>query len=298
MNDTALLLSGRLGSWPYSLPTLLANLAVPSRADVFLVTSWRNTLRKRTALGVELREESIVPSSHIMEIQALLGPFLKGILFIEDMPLADQLEVAHDRRLMAQAIAAYQAENVVKRLPPPCEGNNVPPEDAGIGYVVEQYHRARLCFELMQRYEAHQRGCPYAYVMRARPDFILDWKWDLRKWVDEDPGSVYVCGSVRGNVALDEMEWADDFCWFSGRAVAEQLFPKLRRMGLITNRAHNTYNPTQKRDYVFAPETQFSLLLYELDLPVRGLKIYRLRHYTPGGDGFEYMNYKFGELVL
>ena len=309
MNQTAILLSGRLGSWRNSLPSLRDNLARPSEADVFIVTSWKNMLRKApsTPLVVSsanrltwhekgrtiVREERLVTSSEVMEIAELLGPeVLKQILFVEDQSLSDQLTVALNRRKMAEAIKLYQAENRLRRLPPPCSGNDVLPEDAGIGYVVDQYHRVRTCYEAMERHEV-QRGARYAYVMRARPDFVVDWSWDIRRYID-DLNALFVCGSVRGNISFDEMEWADDFCWFSGREVAERLFPNLNRMGLITNRKHNTYNTAQKNDYVFAPETQFSLLLYELELPVKGLKIIREGQYTSGGDGYDYLNYLFG----
>jgi len=309
MNKTAVLLSGRLGSWRNSLPTLLQNLAVPSNADIFIVTSITNTLRKTPAgpyvssydreawheksKGM-VREDVEVSRDEMLLLTEVLGDNLKNLSFVEDLSEGNKVDLACLRARMARAIADYQEESIALGIPPPCSGHAVPPEDPGIGYVVDQYFRVRIAYELMQEYE-FVRGQQYDYVMRARPDFIVEYPWDIRTQA-LDPSVVYVVGSARGSVNHEEMEWADDFCWFSSRYVARSLFPQLHRMGLITNRRYNTFNKTQGLDYVFSPETQFSLLLHELDLPVQAVPLYRMGRYTPGDDGWDYHNYLFGKL--
>ena len=126
--------------------------------------------------------------------------------------------------------------------------------------------------------------------MRTRIDFVCNEVINLNHYMlNHDQPYLYLMGSVW----IDEFEWADEFCWFSKRTVADKLYPALDRMGLQNMRKYNTVYEKQNNDFILNPETQFPILVRELALEVVNVKIYRSGCYTKGNDGYDYFNYLF-----
>jgi hypothetical protein len=295
---TAILFSGTSYNFRQSIESLRDNLVNENNADVFIVTS-RHNMRRRTSKGSPIpladdpnqglwnakshcmtRDETPLDESDIAFIRETFGNSLKALVFIEDRPeYLDYLKA--ERIKMMMLINEYRSENLLKRLPAPFGGDATIPDNGNIKCVVDQYNHAKLCYQIMKEHGQ------YDYVMRARIDFICPFKFNLEHYyLNQDHAYLYLCGSVR----KDTFEWADEFCWFSRIDIADKLFPALDRMGFITDRKHTTL--TVDNDFVFTPETQFSLLLYDLDIQIANVKIFRSACFTNAGE-FDCYNYKF-----
>jgi cephalosporin hydroxylase len=140
----------------------------------------------------------------------------------------------------------------------------------------------------MAEYELyHER---YDYIMRARIDFICPEKIVFAHYyLNHDKQHLYNFGSYQ----IDEFEWTDEYAFFAKRETADKLFLNLDRLGFIKH-DRTIYNTIHNNnEFLFCPETQYSLLLHELNLSVIRVMIYRTGKYTNGGDGYDYMNYMF-----
>jgi hypothetical protein len=177
-------------------------------------------------------------------------------------------------------------------IPQPFGSNVLNTENGNIRCVIDQYGHIKKCFELMEEYE-DANGFTYDYVMRARIDFICPFNFNLAHYyLNQDYPYLYLCGSYK----IDNFEWTDEYCWFSKRPIAEKIFKSLDRMGLITDKMGKE-TISNNNEFLFSPETQFSLLLHELGLKVLNVKIYRSGRYTNDGD-YDYMNYTFSRHAI
>jgi hypothetical protein len=299
---TAILFSGTAYNFYDSIASLMANLVLPNNADVFILTSRYNMRRKAPSTDVLFSDDAktwaekartmvrdtsrLVTNEDVAIIRGVFGDRLKDIRFINDMP-EYQAHTAADGKKMMDLVNQFRRQSVVLGKPAPFGGDVTDPENNNIRCVIDQYHHVKRCYEMMEQFE-QENGFKYDFVVRARLDFIAPSPLVLSHYyLNQDPSYLYVLGSFR----RDPMEWADEFCWFSYRGTAARLFPELDRMGLIADRSYNTIH--KGNEYLFAPETQFSILLYELAMCVINVKIYRSARYTKGTDGFDYMNYMF-----
>lgn len=288
----AILLSGTSYNFKYSIKSLMQNLVIPNDADVFILTSRDNMKRRIASDGVPVsvdnwdhwversekmqRHQSVVSPDDVEHIKSTFGDRLKSLVFIDDVPEYQEY-LEGERIKLKELINDYRANN----HPAPFGGDVTSTDNGNVKCMVDQYNHVKKCFEYMV-----QSGIKYDYVLRARMDFVCPFEFKISEYLNGD-NKVYVCGSFRD----DPMEWADEFCFFTHRSIADKLFTSLDRMGFITDKKYNTvYN---NNEFVFAPETQFSILLHELNLPVTNVKIYRSACYTDGCDGYDYMNYRF-----
>jgi len=294
---TAIIFSGTSYNFKFSVESLMKNLIIPNDADVFILTS-RYNMRRRTvatekkylvenwsdwvekSLTIE-RNDTSVTEADIQLIKDAFGNRLKGLYFIDDMP-DYQLHLARERNRLMDLINFYRSNN----MPAPFGGDVTDSNNGNIRCIIDQYNHVKKCFELMKRYEISNGK--YDYVMRVRLDFICPFEFNISHYyLGQDFHYLYSCGSFR----TDPMEWADEFCFFAPRDIAENVFMNMDKMGFVPAGKRITVN--ESNDFIFAPETQFSLLLHELDIKVRNVKIFRSGYYSHGGDGYDYMNYRF-----
>ena len=307
MRKTAILFSGSAYNFRYSIQSLMENMIIPNDADVFILTTRANMRRKvlASADGVAkaenldewnnrtrgmMRDATLgVEGTQEQFIRDTFGDRLKQLIFLEDMPVYDR-HLKEQRMVMVKTINKYRAENLDLGLPMPF-ANDIPDknsDDGNIRCIVDQYNHAKRCYEMMKTYES-SAGINYDIVARVRIDFICPFPFIFEHYyLNQDYHYLYNCGNFRN----DPFEWADEFCFFAHRDTAEKVFMNLDRMGFITDRKYKTIYQEQNNDFVFAPETQFSLLLYELDIKVLSLKIHRSSCYTNDGR-YDYMNYLF-----
>lgn len=303
---TAVLLTGTAYNYEMSIDSILNNLLIPNDADVFIFTSRHNTLRRVPAspeivtdfmpaewakkTAGQVRVERPIDARGEKLIRDVFGDRLKEMVFMEDMP--DYMAyVAGERVKMMNAINAFRLESLRLGTPLPFNGQVATDSSReALGFVVDQYNHVQKGFELMESHE-NANGFKYAIVARVRFDFMVDEVFNFAHYyLNQDKHYLFTTGSCRVH---DAVEWADEFCWFSHRDTAQALFPHLHRMGQITHRKHNTIHKEQNAEYNFAPETQFSILLRDLDIDCCSVRIHRSARYTDGGDGFEYLNYRF-----
>jgi hypothetical protein len=307
MRKVAVIFSGTAYNYQTSIGSLLENLLIPNDADAFILTSRHNELR-RTPHSDEVVTDSMpdawvkkvqdqvritepIDADGVRLIRDTFGDRLKGLCFLEDLP-DHQADIDAKRAAMMNAINSYIEESKQRghtRLP--FGGNTTTdPSNGCIRCVVDQYNHAKRCFQIM---EAHERavGERYAWVVRVRLDFVCPEPFVLeRYYLNQDVPYLYVS---RNTMELENpVEWLDEFFWFSPRDIAQSLFTGLSRMGLITDRNYRTiHQEQQSNDFMFAPETQFALLVQELGLPLLSVRVVRGSQYTDGGDGFDYLNY-------
>jgi len=298
---TAILLSGTAYNFRYSIKSIMDNMVIPNDADVFILTS-RYNLRRKTpqgeivsadspkewhekSLGMIRDETSPLSDEDINFIKEVFGESLKSINIIDDMP--QYMEYLEQQRInMMNTVNLYRRTT---HLNPPFGGDVEGTFNNNIRCVVDQYNNIKKCYEIMEQYSL-SNGIEYNYVARVRIDFIVPEKFDFSwYYLNHDHPYLYSCGSFRRDV----IEWADEFCFFARKETAKKIFSNLNLMGFIVDKKYNTFHHAQNNDYTFAAETQFSLLLYELNITVVNLKIYRSSCYTNGGDGFDYLNYMF-----
>ncbi len=309
---TAILFAGSSYNVQYSLKSLLENLIIPNNADVFVVTT-RAMKRRYTPESpipdasdnkgwnkknaTTIFDDAPLGDNELQYIKDILGDRLKCLHVAEEMP-EYQAYINSKRQEMMNIANSYVDESLQKGIPPPWNGRHInTPEEGTVRCVVDQYNHIKKAYQFMEEYEK-QNNLKYHYVMRARIDFICDFPLILDQYaLNHDEPYLYTFGSFRRDV----MEWADEFAWFSKRAIASQLFPHLDKMGLINTRKYNTiqygtsYSP-KGNDFIFDPETQFSLLLHELNInKIVNIKIFRSSQYTLSNppDGYDYFNYKF-----
>ena len=294
---TAILFTGTSYNFKHSIDSLMQNFAEPNDADVFILTSMLN-MRRRTVAGtiplaenadewhlksVQIeRDERSLTWVDVELIRKTLGNRLKGLWFIEDMP-EYQSYLLGQRFDMMELVNDFRAKN----NPAPFGSDVNDPDNGNVTCIVNQYNHVQKCFELMKEYEiAHGR---YDYVVRARLDFVCPFEFNISHYyLGQDYPYLYLCGSY----GVDDFEWADEFCFWARRDIAEKLFMNMHKMGFITDKKErNTIS--NNNEFLFSPETQFALLLHLLELKVLNVKIYRSAKFTYGGDGYDYMNYMF-----
>lgn len=302
MAKTAILFSGSAYNFKFSIQSLMDNMVIPNDADVFILTTRANMRRKvlGSADGVAkvenyddwnnrtrgmMRDTSMgLDAIQEQSIRDTFGDRLKMLVFLEDMPDYDTY-LGEQRVLMVKTINKYRAESHDLGLPKPF-ANDIPDKnsnDGNIKCIVDQYNHIKKCYQMMRTFG------DYDIVARVRLDFICPFPFIFEHYyLNNDYHYLYNCGSFRS----DPFEWADEFCFFAHKDTAEKVFMNLDKMGFITERKYNTVYLQQNNDFIFAPETQFSILLYELDIKVSPIKIYRSSCYTNEGR-YDYMNYIF-----
>lgn len=297
---TAILFSGTAHNFKYSIQSLMDNVVVPNDADVFILTS-RYNLRRKTPHTTDnlptatdyaewdakaltsIRDVSQpINDADIELIRNTFGDRLKGLYFIDDMPEYQNV-MLNDRIRMMDLVNKYRRENT----PAPFGGDVTNSDNGNIKCVIDQFNNIKKCYEIMEAYE-NGNGFKYDFVMRIRLDFVAPDVINIAHYyLNQDYHYLYCMGCFR----IDKFEWMDEWGWFSHRDTAAKLFPYLNRMGFTINKKYNTIG--SGNEFLFAPETQFSLLLHELNMKVINVHIYRSACYTDGGDGFDYMNYRF-----
>ncbi len=295
----AVIFSGIPQNFRYSVASLMKNLLEVNDADAFVLMTYENKRRKTNASNDHMTPEDwpgwinkcngmindLEPVNHA-EIQYLKNAFgnrLKGLAIAEDIPgYMDYIQ--KQRENFKEVINKYREESGGVK---PFGGDVTYTDNGNLRCVVDQYNHAKKCFELMKEYELTNGR--YDYVMRVRLDFICPFEFNvLHHTLNLDKDYMHVCGSFR----RDPFEWADEFCWFSKRDLAEKLFMNLDRLGFVgLDRNYTTLHDIN--DYIFAPETQFSILLKELEIPCSPVAIFRTSQYTYGGDRYDYLNYCF-----
>lgn len=309
MTRTAILFTGSAYNIRFSIKSAMENLVIPNNADVFIVTE-RRCLRRKTvageAVGIEEWEkyekksqgqiadlDNPLTDEEIVLIKETFGDRLKGFYLMDDMP--EYLSYIYsERSKMMVAVNAYRLENLEKGIKPPYPFEITHLDNGNLRCVVDQYHHVKKAYDYMCEYE-NQNGFKYDYVMRARIDFIVPEKISVEYYtLPHDRAYWYIMGSV----LRDPFLYSEEFCWFSKRSICDQIYPQLERLGLITDRKYDTYYAPQNNDFRFGAETQFALLIKELNIPYVNVKIYRSAQYTSGGDGYDYMNYKFRRDVI
>jgi len=299
---TAILFSGSAYNVKFSLQSQLENFILPNNADVFILTE-RRCKNRKTVHGVIpdgfdpywhekaatiTHEETELSDNDIQFIKDTLGDRLKGFYLKDDM--SDYVNYLRNQRSKMMEIANnYRQYNIDNNLPKSFGFAIGNPDDGNLRCVVDQYGHVRKCFELMAEYE-QQHGFKYDYVVRARIDFIVPDVIDVEQYtLNHDQQYLYVMGSVN----RDPFEFADEFCWFCKRPMADKLFPYLDRLGMLDDRKYKTYLEEQANDFRFGAETQWAILLKELQLPIINVKIFRSAKFTDGQDGYDYMNYMY-----
>jgi len=309
MTKTAILYSGSAYNIRFSIKSAMENLIIPNNADVFIVTE-RRCLRRRTPAGDlptvsdwvawEKKSRGIIQElnqpltdEEITLIKETLGDRLKGFYIMDDMP--DYLNHIYEaREKMRVTINSYRLENLEKRVKPPYPFEIEHADNGNIRCVSDQYHHVKKAYDYMCEYE-NQNGFKYDYVMRARIDFVVPEKLSIEYYTpNHDVNYWYILGSV----LKETVDFSDEFCWFSRRSICDQIYPNLERLGLITDRKYDTYHALSDTDFRFCAETQFALLIHELNIPYINVKIYRSGIYTNGGDGYDYMNYRFERAAI
>ncbi len=292
----AIIFSGTSYNFRNSIGSLMENLVIPNDADVFILTS-RYNMQRRTDSGklptatelVEWHNKSVtlerfetqLNTSDIDLIRNTFGDRLKRLEFIEDIP--NYLPYIESQRvLMKDYINKFRSEST----PAPFGGDVTSTDNGNLKCVVDQYNHVKKCFEMMEAYGK------YDYVMRARLDFICPFEFKMSHYyLGRDTPSLFLCGSYKD----DPFEWADEFCFFAKRSIADPLFKSLGRMGFLEKNGLTTV--FDNNEFLFAPETQFAILLNELKLPVVNVKIYRSAKWSNDGR-FDYMNYMFRRNIL
>lgn len=302
---TAILFSGTAYNYKYSIDSLFKNLIFPNNADVFILTSHYN-MRRRTVEGTlkvnaedaegwaiknraqERNEANGITTADINFIKDTFGDHLKVFQLMDHLDGYAEY-INGEREKMMDTVNKYRAESLELKLPQPFGSDVLHSDNGNVRAIIDQYNHVKRCFELMEEYE-NANGFKYDIVARVRIDFICPFKFDFSHYyLNQDYHYLYNCGMFR----QDPFEWADEFCFFSHRDTAQRVFKNLNRMGFITDRKYNTVYFEQGNDFIFAPECQWSLLLYELDVKALPIKIFRSACYTKGGDGWEYYNYMF-----
>jgi len=295
---TAILFSGTSYNFKFSIQSLYENFVIPNDADVFILTS-RYNMRRRTVSGpipeatqaeewsaksanME-RDETPISEADINYIRSVFGDRLKVLAFIEDMPeYTDYLQ--KERVKMMDLVNDFRS----KFNPAPFGGDINVPENGNIRCIVDQYNHVKKCYQLMELYEIGKEK--YDYVVRARLDFVCPEKIVFSHYyLNHDRSHLYNFGSYK----IDEFEWTDEYCFFAKRDIADKLFLNLDRLGFILHDRTKYNTIHNNNEFLFCPETQYSLLLHELNIPVIQVMIYRTAKYTNGGDGYDYMNYMF-----
>jgi len=308
MTKTALLFSGSAYNTRFSIQSAMENLVIPNNADVFIVTE-RRCLRRKTVAGeipniddwakwvakniTQINDLSQpLTDEEINLIKTTFGDRLKGFYIMDEMPDYYNF-IKSEREKMRLACNEYRRQNLELGVKPPFT-EILDSDNGNIRCVVDQYHHVKKAYDYMCEYE-NQNGFKYDYVMRARIDFIVPEKISVEYYtLPHDKAYWYIMGSV----LRDPFPYSEEFCWFSKRSICESIYPQLERLGVITDRKYETYYAPQDTEFRFCAETQFALLIHELNIPYINVKIYRSSKYTNGGDGFDYMNYAYRRNVI
>lgn len=308
-NKTAVLLTGMAYNYEMSIQSIHDNMLIPNDADVFVFTSRFNSLR-RVPASTEVVTDNMPAKWHQKTlgqttiqrpidgrgegvIRDVFGDRLKGLVFLEDVP-GYQAYLAEERAKMLRAINAYKLESIRLGTPQPF-GKTVLTNSSreALGFVVDQYNHVKKGFELMESHE-NANGSSYSIVARVRADFMVDEVFNFAHYyLNQDKHYLFTCGGVVGVGEPNPMPWEEEYCWFSHRDTAQTLFPNLSLMGQIVHGKYNTIHADQNVEYVFSPETQFAILLRDLNIECCNLRMQRSCRYTDGGDGYEYLNYRF-----
>lgn len=311
MPRTAILYSGSSYNIRYSLKSQLENFIIPNDADVFIFTN-RFCKRRKTPAGyipdpskLDTPEENQkwvekvatqtfqdipLTDEEIQIIKDTLGDRVKVFKVAEDIPeYMNYLQ--RGRQEMMNCVNNRIEENKELGLPTVFNGQPMDnPNNGNIRNTSDQYKHVKKCYELMCQYE-QENNIKYDYVIRARIDFIAPFKFNIAHYyLNHDADYLYNCSGFRND---EKVEWAEEFCWFSRRAVAAKLFPELDKIGTIVTREYKTIDDREPIDKLFSPEVQYCLLLLQLNLHVITIPIHRSATYSAGGDGFDYFNYMF-----
>lgn len=303
MTRTAILFSGSAYNIRFSIQSAMDNLIIPNNADVFIVTE-RRCLRRKTVAGnippiedwenwhkknqVVIQDSSQpLTDEEINLIKETFGDRLK-VFFLMDDNNDYKSYIANERDKMRIACNEYRKQSLELGIKPPFV--EIKDSDNGnIRCVVDQYRHVKKAYELMCDYES-QNNFKYDYVMRARIDFIVPEKISLEYFIlPHDKTYWYIMGSFM----REPFPYTDEFCWFSRRSICDQIYPSLDRLGLIVDRKYDTYYVPSTNDFRFCAETQFEMLLRELNLPMFNVRIYRSATFTAHTDRYDYMNYVF-----
>lgn len=313
---TAILFSGSSYNVKFSLPSLLQNLIIPNDADVFVFTT--RVCKRRITPASEIPDasdnekwneknattivdESPLSDDEIQLIKDTFGERLKMIAIAEDD--YSYMEYIRDERTkMAEIVNWYIGENQHLKLPLPFQGTlftrpNDNSSNGTIRCVIDQYRHVKKCYEMMEQYE-NENGFKYEWVVRARIDFIVPFELNLKFYSEQhDKPYLYIGASA---FRTDSMEFLDEYFWFSKRVTAAKLFPHLDKMGLLHDRKYQTfqwgteYSKEAGNDFMFDPETQWSILLHELGITeLIQVRLNRSACYSRGDDGYDYFNYLF-----
>lgn len=309
MTRTAILFTGSAYNIRFCIKSSMDNLVIPNNADVFIVTE-RRCLRRKTVSGdlpeiddweswrkkndTQINDLSQpLTDEEIQLIKDTLGDRLKGFYLFDEM--RDYNNYIYKKRgEMMLAVNEFRKYNLEHGIKPPM-GNNIDHLDNGnLRCVVDQFNHIKKAYEFMCEYE-NENGFKYDYVVRARIDLIIPEKISVEYYtLPHDKAYWYIMGSVM----RDPFPYCEDFCWFSKRSICDQIYPRLDMMGLIVDRKYQTFYEPQDNDFRFGAETQFALLIHEINIPYINVQIYRSAQYTNGGDGYDYMNYKLRRNVI
>lgn len=300
----AILFSGTAYNFRQSVQSLMDNIIIPNDADVFILTSKENQSRKtptgkvidnenandwsKKTLSLIRDEITNINTEDINFLNGVFGERLKVLDFIEDHPEYMEYLKGEIKRC-AEKINEISLENIENEIVPLFLEPIKTEDNSYLQSIVHQYNHVKKCYEMMCDHE-QKNGFKYDYVVRMRIDFIADEliKFDWY-YLNQDYPYINVFGSVRRN----EFEWIDEFCFFARRDAAEKLFANLNLIGFITDKKYKTIDPARDHDMMFSAETQFSLLLYELNLIPQQINIWRSADFTYDVDGFDLFNYKF-----
>lgn len=300
---TSILFSGSAYNIRFSIQSIMENLIIPNNADVFIVTE-RRCLRRKTVAGEippledwpkwQKKNETVIQDSsqpltdeEIQFIKDTFGDRLK-VFFLVDDNIDYKNYIINERDKMRIACNEYRRQSLELGIKPPFV-EIFDSDNGNIKSVIDQYHHVKKAYDLMCEYE-NQNNFKYDYVMRARIDFIVPEKISLEYFIlPHDKTYLYVMGSFM----REPFPFSDEFCWFSRRSICDQLYPQLERLGLIIDRKYDTYYPPSNNDFRFCAETQFEMLLRELNLLYFNVRIFRSATFTAYSDGYDYMNYIF-----
>jgi len=300
----AILFTGTAYNFRQSIESLMENVVTPNDADVFILTSNKNQSRKtrageiiddedpiayhRKSLSLIRDETTSINTEDTNFITSVFGEKLKVLDFIENHP--EYLEyLKGEIKRSADMMNAFSLENIENGINPPFPEPIKTEDNAYLQSIVHQYNHVKKCYQMMCEYE-QKNGFKYDYVVRMRIDFIADFLIKLDwYYLNQDYPYINIFGTVRKNL----FEWIDEFCFFARRDAAETLFSNLNLLGFISDRKYNTIDKPKKHDMIFSAETQFSLLLYELNLLPNQINIFRSATYTYNVGGFDMFNYRF-----
>jgi hypothetical protein len=192
----AILMSGGLRTFWYSIDNILNNIIIPNNADVYIYTGYDNYDKNMDKIYIDNYtgdtnkcsmifsrenrnniENKILYMNEYEFIKNKLGNYLKDIKFYQDIN-DDINEFENDYLKRVEIFKNYK--------------NNQKITDSHYGpqkYILEQYFRIYKCNEMKKEYE-NKNEFKYDYCMRLRPDFYYDNIINLNK-INIQNNSIY-----------------------------------------------------------------------------------------------------------